>query len=156
MVTDSSTAMGITSDYIKQKCSKAMDMHFYWIRDRVRQGQFIIHWQRGATNQGDYWTKNHPVKHNVKMRPHVLHTDKSNRYAPLADNPPQTTGKPSPNAGEGVLIPNDARAHHLKAPVTSRRRTSIPPLEGNKPLQAGRPCQFKPEHTNNTNVATFI
>jgi hypothetical protein len=48
MVTDNSTAMGIANDSINQKCSKAMDMRFYWIRDRVRQGQFIIHWRRGA------------------------------------------------------------------------------------------------------------
>jgi hypothetical protein len=119
MVTDNSTAMGIANDSIKQKRSKAMDVRFHWIRDRVHQGHFIIHWRRGATNRGDYWTKHHPVKHHVKMRPHVLHTDKSNRYAPLADNPPQPTGKPPPNAGECVLIPYRARAHHLKTAVTS-------------------------------------
>ena len=31
--TDNSTASGIANDSIKQKCSKAIDMHFYWIRD---------------------------------------------------------------------------------------------------------------------------
>jgi hypothetical protein len=25
-----------------------MDMRFYWIRDRVHQGQFIVHWRRGT------------------------------------------------------------------------------------------------------------
>jgi hypothetical protein len=34
-VTDNSTASGITNKYVKQKCSKAMDMRFYWIHDRV-------------------------------------------------------------------------------------------------------------------------
>jgi hypothetical protein len=127
MVTDNSTAMGIANDSIKQKRSKAMDMRFYWIRDRVRQGQFIIHWRRGATNRGDYWTKHHPTKHHIKMCPHVLHTDKSNRYAPLAEDPPQTTGKPSPNAGEGVLIPKRARTR-ITSRLQSRadRRVSIP------------------------------
>jgi hypothetical protein len=35
LVTDNITAAGIPNDTIKQKRSKAMDMRFYWIRDRV-------------------------------------------------------------------------------------------------------------------------
>ncbi|GAX19836.1 hypothetical protein FisN_11Lu298 [Fistulifera solaris] len=35
IVTDNSTASGIANDTVKQKRSKAMDMHFYWIHDRV-------------------------------------------------------------------------------------------------------------------------
>jgi hypothetical protein len=38
IVTDNSTASGIANDTVKQKRSKAIDMRFYWIRDRVRQG----------------------------------------------------------------------------------------------------------------------
>ena len=38
--TDNSCAEGIINDTVKQKCSKAMDMHFYWIKDRVKQGHF--------------------------------------------------------------------------------------------------------------------
>ncbi len=43
MATDNSTASGIATDTVKQKRSKAVDMQFYWIRDRVRQGQFQIY-----------------------------------------------------------------------------------------------------------------
>jgi len=42
--TDNSTASGIANDMVKQKRSKAIDMHFYWIRDCVHQGQFHIFW----------------------------------------------------------------------------------------------------------------
>jgi hypothetical protein len=35
IITDNSTASGIVNDTVKQKLSKAMDMHFYWVRDRV-------------------------------------------------------------------------------------------------------------------------
>ena len=35
--TDNSTAAGFANDTIKQKRSKAMDMRFYWIKDRVEQ-----------------------------------------------------------------------------------------------------------------------
>jgi hypothetical protein len=37
MVTDNSTASGIANKSVKQKRSKAMDIRFYWIRDRVQQ-----------------------------------------------------------------------------------------------------------------------
>jgi len=42
--TDNTTATGIANDNIKQKRSKSIDMHFYWIRDRMRQGQYYIFW----------------------------------------------------------------------------------------------------------------
>jgi hypothetical protein len=86
MATDNGTASGIANDSIKQKRSKAMDMRFYWIRDRVRQGQFLIYWRKGSTNRGDYFTKHHPTKHHRRMRPIYLHTPTSNRYAPLSDD----------------------------------------------------------------------
>ncbi|KAI2490112.1 Reverse transcriptase (RNA-dependent DNA polymerase) [Fragilaria crotonensis] len=55
MATDNSTASGIATDTVKQKRSKAIDMRFYWIRDRVRQGQFQIYWSKGTTNRADYF-----------------------------------------------------------------------------------------------------
>ena len=41
---NNSTADGFANDTIKQKRSKAIDMRFYWIRDRTSQGQFLIYW----------------------------------------------------------------------------------------------------------------
>jgi ABC-type proline/glycine betaine transport system substrate-binding protein len=38
--TDNTTATGYSNGTIKQKRTKFMDMHFYWIKDRVKQGQF--------------------------------------------------------------------------------------------------------------------
>jgi hypothetical protein len=40
--TDNSTAFGILNETIKQKRSKAMDMIYHWLTDRVRQKQFDI------------------------------------------------------------------------------------------------------------------
>ena len=71
--TDNTTAEGIANDSVKTKRTKAMDICSYWIRDRVDQGQFHVHWKRGATNHADYWTKHHPPSHHVKMRPTYLH-----------------------------------------------------------------------------------
>jgi hypothetical protein len=69
IVTDNCTASGIANDSVKQKRSKAMDMRFYWIRDRVRQGQFIVYWRCGITNRSDYFTKHHSDKHHRATRP---------------------------------------------------------------------------------------
>ena len=48
---DNSTVLGIATGTIKQRKSKAMDMRFYWIRDRKNQKQFNIYWKPGSTNK---------------------------------------------------------------------------------------------------------
>jgi hypothetical protein len=70
--TDNSCAAGIINDTVKQRRSKAMDMRFYWIKDRTKQGHFLIHWRRGADNLGDYHTKHHSPAHHQLMRPQYL------------------------------------------------------------------------------------
>lgn len=70
--TDNSTAAGIANDTVKQRRSKAIDMRFYWVRDRVRQGQFLIHWKRGCDNFADYFTKHHPPSHHQAVRSRYL------------------------------------------------------------------------------------
>ncbi|MBV5280410.1 MAG: hypothetical protein J0651_03970, partial [Actinobacteria bacterium] len=73
IVTDNSTAVGIANDTIKQKRSKAIDMRFYWVRDRVKQKQFSILWRKGELNKADYFTKHHAAKHHQEMRSTYLH-----------------------------------------------------------------------------------
>jgi hypothetical protein len=91
--TDNSTAAGFANNTIKQKRSKAIiDMHFYWIKDRVEQGQFLIYWRPGSENLGDYFTKHHLPSHHRLMRPVFLN--------------PKPTPKPSyANVCKGVSIP---------------------------------------------------
>jgi hypothetical protein len=79
VVTDNSTAAGIANDTVKQKRSKAIDMRFYWIRDRVRQGQFHVYWKRGILNRADYFTKHHPASHHQQLRSSYLHDDAHDR-----------------------------------------------------------------------------
>jgi hypothetical protein len=74
MTTDNSTADGFANDRTKIKRSKAMDMRFYWIQDRVRQGDLEVGWLQGKNNLADYFTKHHPPAHHIKMRPTYLHT----------------------------------------------------------------------------------
>jgi hypothetical protein len=70
--TDNACAAGIANETVKQRRSKAIDMHFYWIRDRIKQGQFIIHWRAGKDNLADYFTKHRSPAHHKLMRSRYL------------------------------------------------------------------------------------
>eukprot|EP00957_Ditylum_brightwellii_P161152 12270382-Ditylum_brightwellii.AAC.1 len=63
---DNSTAHGIVNSNIQQQKSKATDMQFYWVKGRVKQGQFKIYWEPGRNNKADYFTKHHPPAHHKK------------------------------------------------------------------------------------------
>ena len=80
---DNSTALGIKTGTIKQRKSKAKDMRFYWIRDRINQDQFNIYWKPGSTNRGDYFTKHFPTAHHSTVRPSYLHVSKYSKRSTL-------------------------------------------------------------------------
>jgi hypothetical protein len=71
--TDNSCAAGIANSSVKQRRSKAMDMRFYWVRDRVRTGDFLIFWRKGSDNDADYFTKHHSPSHHRLQRSRYLH-----------------------------------------------------------------------------------
>jgi hypothetical protein len=50
-----------------------MDMHFYWIKDRVKQGQFNVYWGPGYRNLADYFTKHRSLAHHKRMREIYIH-----------------------------------------------------------------------------------
>ena len=72
LITDNSTADGILNGTIKQNRSKGIDMRYYWLRDRVEQGQFSVQWEPGKFNLADYFTKHHPPTHHRALRPVYL------------------------------------------------------------------------------------
>jgi hypothetical protein len=84
MQTDNTTAHGILRGTCKQQRSKAIDMIFYWVRDRAHQGQFDIGWGPSAKNVGDYFTKHHPPAHHRGIRIMYLHSENSPQYIPEA------------------------------------------------------------------------
>jgi hypothetical protein len=75
MDTDNTTATGYINGTIKQKRTKAMDIRFYWIKDRVKQGQFNVYWGPGFQNLADYFTKHHSPAHHKIMRDVYIHAD---------------------------------------------------------------------------------
>ena len=72
---DNACAVGIANESIKLKRSKAMDMRFYWVRDRVKQGQFIVYWKKGSENDADYFTKHPPAAHHRLKRSRYIHEE---------------------------------------------------------------------------------
>ena len=68
MTSDNSCAVGIANKTVKQRRSKAIDMRYHWIRDRVKRGQFLVHWLPGTKNLADFFTKAHPVANHRHMR----------------------------------------------------------------------------------------
>ena len=71
--TDNSTAVGIGNNTTKQKRSKSMDMRIHWMRDRIKQKQFVLYWKPGQENLADYPTKHHSGRHHKKVRPIYLY-----------------------------------------------------------------------------------
>lgn len=70
--TDNSTANGVVNGKIQPKQTKAMDMRFYWLKDREAQNFFQFHWKPGKTNLADYWTKHHTAIHHANIRSQIL------------------------------------------------------------------------------------
>ncbi len=64
---DNLCATGIINDTVTKRRSKAMDMRFYWLRDRVAQKQFYVFWRKGNSNLADYFTKHFPASHHQSV-----------------------------------------------------------------------------------------
>jgi hypothetical protein len=71
---DNTTDDGIANKTVLQKRSKAMGMRYYWIQDRIEQGQFDVNWAPGDTHLGAYFTKHHSPAHHKRLRPFYLHS----------------------------------------------------------------------------------
>ena len=53
-----------------------MNMRFYWINDRIKQGQFRVFWRPGSENLGNYHPKHHPTDHHIAVWSKYLHVPK--------------------------------------------------------------------------------
>ena len=72
MQTENSTALGVITNKIQPKRTKAMDMRFHWLRCRANQRQFRTYWCAGPTNKVDYVTKHHADLHHKNVRADYL------------------------------------------------------------------------------------
>jgi hypothetical protein len=72
LVTDNTTSTGC----IKQKRTRAMDMHLYCVKDRVKQGQSHVYSGPGYPHLANYFTKHHSPAHHKRMREIYIHASK--------------------------------------------------------------------------------
>jgi hypothetical protein len=71
---DNSVAIGLASGKINAKRSKSVDMRFFWLIDRVKQGQFVVKHIPGYWNIADHFTKALP-KQKLQQFLHYLVVD---------------------------------------------------------------------------------
>jgi hypothetical protein len=50
-----------------------MDMRWHWIKDRARQGQFLVYYRPGKDNLADPFSKHYPPVHIAAMKPKFVH-----------------------------------------------------------------------------------
>ena len=65
---DNKYALGILTNSVKHRRSKATDIRFYWVKCRIKQGPFYIYWIRGRDNIADYFTKHYSPSNYKVMR----------------------------------------------------------------------------------------
>ncbi len=70
--TDNSTSNGFVHKNIKIKKSKAWDMRYHWLREKIAQQNLRIFWDRGVRNYADYYTKHHITSVHKEMRPFIF------------------------------------------------------------------------------------
>jgi len=66
--TDNSTAHDILRAKVRMKRSKAFDMRYHWLKDRVAQGHFNLYWAAGKNNRADYYSKHFPPSYHQRER----------------------------------------------------------------------------------------
>jgi hypothetical protein len=57
LLIDNTVAIRLANDTINKKRYKSMDMRFFWLRDQVRQQQFVVKHIMGQYNVADFFTK---------------------------------------------------------------------------------------------------
>ncbi len=89
---NNATALGIANNTVKQQQSRVMEMHFFWVGDKVAQDMYQVAWHPGQENLADYQSKHHIGSHHIAVRPWYLHTKNSPRYLPRAVKPSTLKG----------------------------------------------------------------
>jgi hypothetical protein len=66
---DNECAIGLSSGNVRPKKSKSIDRRFDWIKDRVRQLQFLVRFIPGKMNLSDFFTKALPIFEHCRLAP---------------------------------------------------------------------------------------
>lgn len=55
LTTDNAIAYGINNDTVKIKRTRSIDIKYFWMRDRVRTGDFNALWREGKSSLADFF-----------------------------------------------------------------------------------------------------
>ncbi len=61
-----------------------MEMHYFWVGDKVAQDMYALSWHPGQVNLADYQSKHHIGLHYQAVHPCYLHQSDSPRVLPWA------------------------------------------------------------------------
>ena len=134
---DNTTQCDWVNDRIKIRRSRAFDMRYYWIRDRVKQQQFYIYWKPGKKNLADYFSKHHPTWYHRKMRKLYLTPStevnsilKQSHWRGCIGNYPEISNKTqiNPDGENGYnhkTVKTNARESTLKYRIDNNLRNKI-------------------------------
>jgi hypothetical protein len=117
--TDNMTSHKILRSTCKKQRSKAIDMSFYWVRDRSVQNQFNIGWGPSAQNLGNYFTKHHTPAHHKGIRKMYIHDYASPKYIPSAH------AKPPQGCVDITISPRAPAGHHANTSMAGAHITAI-------------------------------
>ena len=67
--TDNSAARGILTSSLCQKLSKAFDMRYWWMRDRIKQTKINLVWEPRKSIPAYYFSKHIPPRHHKSKLP---------------------------------------------------------------------------------------
>jgi hypothetical protein len=125
IISDNSFVCDLVNGECKAKKSRAMDMRFFWLRDRVEQGQFNVTWHSREQNLADYFTKDLPAKDFVRLRSFVVPENGRRSVKELVGTSSRTPEESAENGmvceegvfkTENVVTPGDTGRH--KPPTT--------------------------------------
>jgi hypothetical protein len=69
-----------------------MEMHFFWVEDKIAQDRYNLSWHPRQENLADYQSKHHVGTHHVNVRPWYSYMEISPRYLPQAQRPSSLKG----------------------------------------------------------------
>ena len=131
---DDATAIGIANNTIKRQRSRAMEMRYFWVADKVAQDKYKLVWHPGQENLADYQSKHHPGAHHKAVRPYYLHEENSPLVLPRAIKPSTLKGC------VGTL--QDGYVRNVPLPRVPREQRASP--EPTAPIGIPLPGYFKP------------
>jgi hypothetical protein len=82
---DNTTTVGIVNNTIKQQCSQAMEMRYFWLLDGEAQCLFQLYYQPGQENLGDYPSKHHTADIHQHICLYYVHMHNSPTFLPQAE-----------------------------------------------------------------------